>query len=98
MKKRPIIDNEALLSSFLESHPEFVRATVCSCGKVLPMSSTPGHIGGSNRKWTIKSAKWQPKHSVAGYTVMARSREALPAPDVPGSIEKRLKALEKVVG
>lgn len=70
MKPRPIISNEKLLSSFLDHHPEFERATVCTCGRVLSMSSAPGHIGGSNRKWTVK-AGFKDRHAVAGYTIMA---------------------------
>jgi len=71
MKPSPIISNDPLLKSFLASHPEFERATVCTCGKVLTMSAAPGHIGGSNKKWTVK-AKFVTRHAVAGYTV-ARS-------------------------
>lgn len=70
MKKSPIITNEGLLESFLQRHPEFERATVCTCGKVMSMASAPGHIGGSNRKWTVK-AKFADRHAVAGYTIMA---------------------------
>ena len=70
MKKTPIISNEALLVSFLTLNPQFERATVCTCGKVLSMAAAPGHIGGSNRKWTVK-AKFSERHAVAGYTIMA---------------------------
>jgi hypothetical protein len=36
----------------------------------MSMSAAPGHIGGSNRKWTVK-AKFADRHAVAGYTIMA---------------------------
>jgi hypothetical protein len=65
----PVISNEPLLQSFLRLHPEYVRGSVCSCGKVLPMASMPGHISGSNRKWTIK-AKFAQRHQVVGYTLV----------------------------
>lgn len=69
MKPSPIISNDGLLESFLKTHPQFVRATVCHCGKVMSMAAAPGHIGGSNRKWTVK-AKFADRHGVAGYTIM----------------------------
>lgn len=69
MKPSPIITNEPLLVSFLRLHPEFQRAAVCSCGCVMSMRSMPGHIGGSNRKWTVK-AKFSDRHHVIGHTIM----------------------------
>lgn len=71
LAKFPIISNEALLNSMLRIHPEYQRATVCTCGKVMSMTAAPGHMGGSNKKWTVK-AKFAKRHAVAGYTLMAR--------------------------
>jgi len=65
----PIVENERLLDSALRRHPEFQHASVCSCGKVLPTPSMAGHIGGSNRKWTIK-AKFAERHEVVGHTLI----------------------------
>lgn len=93
MEKFPIVRNEALLRSFLNSHPDYVRASVCSCGKILSMTSAPGHIGGSNKKWTISKAKWQPKHKVIGYTIMVRNPTIVERIG-PGSLLERIEALE----
>lgn len=68
----PIVENEALLESALRKHPEFQLAFVCSCGTVGPAASSGGHVGGSNRKWTIK-AKFAEKHRIEGYTLMEAS-------------------------
>jgi hypothetical protein len=71
MEKFPIVSNEALLASALNRWPQYQLGAVCSCGKVFPAQSIPGHIGGSNKKWTIK-AKFQEKHKVNGYTLVRR--------------------------
>ena len=73
----PIVENESLLISHLENHPEFQMAGVCSCGKVMPSSSIGGHIGGSNKKWTRKAKtrkgkRFELPHKLKGYTLMER--------------------------
>lgn len=71
MMPSPIVENEALIEVCLRKHPEFVHASVCSCGVVLPTTSMAGHIGGSNQHWTIK-AGFKPKHRVEGHTLIGR--------------------------
>lgn len=69
MKPSPIIENEALLRAALRHWPQYQLGAVCTCGAVLPAGSMPGHVGGSNRRWTIK-AGFQDRHEVAGYTLV----------------------------
>ena len=71
MEKFPIVSNQALLDTALKRWPQYRLGAVCSCGKVMAATSIPGHIGGSNKKWTIK-AKFQEKHKVEGYTLVER--------------------------
>jgi len=71
----PVVENEALLAAHLKAHPEFRLAAVCSCGWVGPAESIGGHVGGSNRRWTIRAKtkrgkRFQEPHSVKGYTLM----------------------------
>lgn len=69
MEPFPIVSNPALLGSALERWPQYQHGSVCSCGKVLPTSSMAGHVGGSNKKWTVK-AKFSDRHKVVGYTLV----------------------------
>jgi hypothetical protein len=69
MDKFPIVRNKALLASALKRWPNYQHGSVCSCGKVLPTSSMAGHVGGSNKKWTVK-AKFADRHKVIGYTMV----------------------------
>ena len=69
MRPWPVVENEALLQSHLRGHPEFQLAAVCSCSAIVPAASIGGHVGGSNRKWTIK-AGFKDRHQVVGYTLM----------------------------
>ena len=71
MKATPVIENEHLLDAYLDKHPELQLAGVCICGAVMPATSIPGHIGGSNKHKYVKRG-WKPKHRIAGYTVMER--------------------------
>lgn len=67
----PLITNDALLKVALEKWPDDRLAAVCSCGKIFDATKIPGHIGGSNRKWTVK-AKFSERHRVVGYTLLPR--------------------------
>ena len=73
MQPFPIVSNEALLASALKRWPQYQLGAVCSCGWVGPAISIPGHVGGSNKKWTIK-AKFQDRHKVAGYTLVEATK------------------------
>ena len=64
-----VVENTALLENYLSQHPELQLAAVCTCGATFPARTIAGHIGGSNRGWTIK-AGFKARHAVDGYTVM----------------------------
>jgi hypothetical protein len=77
MKKFPIVENQALLDSALKRWPQYERGSVCSCGKIFPTRSMAGHVGGSNKRWTIqaktrKGKRFENPHKVIGYTLVRR--------------------------
>ena len=52
-----------------------IIARVCSCGEVLLEEAFPGHLGGSNRRWTVKAKtkkgkRFSPKHKAIGWAIL----------------------------